>query len=138
MTRHEVGVRKHTHLLTKIADKARCDGVGGPFLVVDIAVLPDVEAKPLIAFGELFESPLGPVYRIQPFLQQAETRSDLGDMGFEVRIDSDDWLGVKRFIARRRARGCGRHWGRAEKRGGGSSPSLEKSELMTLARPPPL
>lgn len=109
MTRYEAGVENHTHLLTKIADEARRDSIGGPFLVVDIAVLPDIEAKMFIAFGELFEPALGPVYSIQPFLQHAETCSDVGDMRLEVRVDSDYWLGVKRFIARRRPRGCGRH-----------------------------
>jgi len=111
MTRHGVAIGKHTDLLTEIADKARCDGVGGPFFVVDVAVLFDVEAKTFIAFGEFFEPALGPVYSTQPLLQPAKTRSEVGDMRFKVRVDSEDWLGIKRLVARRRASGCGGHDG---------------------------
>lgn len=109
MTRHEVWVENHTLLLTEIADKARFDGVGGPFLVEDIAVLFDVEAKTLIASGEFFEPALGSIYSIEPFLRQAEAGSDVGDMRFKIRVDGEDWLGIKRLVAGRRARGCSGH-----------------------------
>ena len=143
MTRHEVGVGKYTRLLTEIADKARCDGIGGPFLVDDIAVLFDNEAKTLVASGEFFEPALGSVYSIQPFLNRAEAGSDVGDMRFKIRVDGDDWFGIKRLIAGRRARGCGGHDNSLRERkaeeGEEPRPSLtsgRKSVLMTLARPP--
>ncbi len=87
-----LGVGEHTLLLTEIADKARCDGVRSPFLVQDIAVLFDVEAKTLIASGEFFEPALGSVYSIQPFLDHAEASSDVGDMWFKIRVDGEDRL----------------------------------------------
>ena len=78
-------------------------------MVANIAVLFDVEAKTLIASGEFFDPALGSVYSIQPFLQHAETGSDVGDMRFKIRVESEDRLWIKRLVERRRARGCGGH-----------------------------
>jgi hypothetical protein len=105
-------------------------------LVEDIAVLFDVEAKTLIAPGEFFEPPLGSVYSVEPFLHHAETGSDVGDMRFKIRVDSEDWLGIKRLVARRRARGRGGHdtyLERTKERSdeGGEQLQLGKSVLMT-------
>jgi len=73
-------------LLTELADEGCLFGVGCPFSIDDLVIWTDIEAKSLVAAGEVVAASLVEVKEVFPSSETVVALDDGRDMGFEESI----------------------------------------------------